>query len=544
MFEFGRNIASYKFQGNLHDFAAAIELIIVRPQLIDKRLSGAIIVKKVETADIDKKDIFETFVKLPKVPANEEIIEKSPFQGYIMIKRKLIMKKNAENFNDIVIWSFHPDSAQVVIIPENSRPEGYAWRAFANGDLELWAAEKAPQVWLQNQASKKILSWCQDKLGDQALVGSLRQVSIEEYTMLYNKLKDRHFSSIFQAWHSESTNADKFIHEDLGIAAYLLLIWKHRRPNSFVDLGCGNGLLVYILTKEGIPGGVGLDIRKRKIWNFFRENGADLRVQTVEAKADDTFKGYDWLIGNHSDELTPWIPVMAKMAKSNYFLLPCCAFDFFGKFQRTTTDKSQYRDYLDHILNIGKNCGFSVAEDKLRIPSTKRTCFVGIFNGSESCINDFIENLVQNAAQFVPRVPEEQVKNCTKVPKSVTNSIINLIVESLLKLTESEVLAESWNPGGQLHLAEISSSILNSELLKELKSECGGLQTLLRNFNNIFIVDKGLVRLRNPSKDSVSMGKKRPSSDPDKYRKTRPCWFFQHHPQGCPANDEVCFWMH
>lgn len=23
------------------------------------------------------------------------------------------------------------------------------------------------------------------------------------------------------------------------------------------------------------------------------------------------FSGYDWIIGNHSDELTPWIPVIA-----------------------------------------------------------------------------------------------------------------------------------------------------------------------------------------------------------------------------------------
>ena len=50
---------------------------------------------------------------------------------------------------------------------------------------------------------------------------------------------------------------------------------------GFVDLGCGNGLLVYLLTKEGIPNGVGLDIRKRKIWNFFREQGTDLRYKVI-----------------------------------------------------------------------------------------------------------------------------------------------------------------------------------------------------------------------------------------------------------------------
>lgn len=36
----------------------------------------------------------------------------------------------------------------------------------------------------------------------------------------------------------------------------------------FVDLGCGNGLLVYILNSEGHKG-VGFDIRRRKIWDTY-----------------------------------------------------------------------------------------------------------------------------------------------------------------------------------------------------------------------------------------------------------------------------------
>jgi tRNASer (uridine44-2'-O)-methyltransferase len=37
---------------------------------------------------------------------------------------------------------------------------------------------------------------------------------------------------------------------------------------SFIDIGCGNGLLVYLLTSEGYPG-KGIDIRARKIWSFY-----------------------------------------------------------------------------------------------------------------------------------------------------------------------------------------------------------------------------------------------------------------------------------
>jgi len=66
------------------------------------------------------------------------------------------------------------------------------------------------------------------------------------------------------------------VYEDVAIATYLLLLWKQERlqrgtPNAhqtFVDLGCGNGLLVHILTSEGHQG-VGLDVRKRKIWDLY-----------------------------------------------------------------------------------------------------------------------------------------------------------------------------------------------------------------------------------------------------------------------------------
>lgn len=255
------------------------------------------------------------------------------------------------------------------------------------------------------------------------------------------------------------------------------------------------------------------------------------------AKADDYFKSYDWLIGNHSDELTPWIPVMAHLSNANYFVLPCCPFDFVGKFQRTCQTKSQYRDYLDHICEIGSKMGFLVKEDKLRIPSTKRICFVST---KKSEMNQYeIEDFLEKLPKFVPRPIEETVKNCTKIPKNITQNIVDLIVNGLLS---HENYQENWNAGGKLQLSKISQEILNPTLLKELKSECGGLQTLLRNHNHIFIVDKGSVRLRNPKSDDHNAGKKRPSADSVKWKKTKPCWFFHHHPQGCPSSD--CFWQH
>ena len=75
-------------------------------------------------------------------------------------------------------------------------------------------------------------------------------------------------------------------------------------------------------------------------------------------------------------------------------------------FPGVSEKKCLFRDYLDHICEIGEKCGFSVQEDKLRIPSTKRICFVGVPDSKKSMDNDLLQKLDQN---FVPRPSEETV---------------------------------------------------------------------------------------------------------------------------------------
>ena len=62
----------------------------------------------------------------------------------------------------------------------------------------------------------------------------------------------------FQIW-PENTDPLKFVYEDVAIATYLIVLWERERAEkgldglqSFVDLGCGNGLLVHILNSEGV----------------------------------------------------------------------------------------------------------------------------------------------------------------------------------------------------------------------------------------------------------------------------------------------------
>ena len=520
------------------NFKSASELFITRPHLIDKRTSGAIIQKRF----LSEQDIFATLNS--ELPDDQPELELTPTgekeNEYLTIKRKLMLKKS-QDYEELIQWKWIKNGYEIEFCPLKNPNEGYKV-VYVEAKLSIFGYDQAPAHWLKNNLGPKLVQWSLEGLISST--GSLQLISLENYLTKYQDLKIKYFDKIKSYWDTESTNPEKFIHEDLGIASYLLTFWQERgiKPKSFVDLGCGNGLLVYLLHSEGIPNGVGLDLRHRKIWQNFQNEGTDLRIQTIEAKADDHFKNYDWLLGNHSDELTPWIPVMAKMSNSNYFVLPCCAFDFFGKFQRISQKKSQYRDYLDKILQIGLDCGFEVSEDKLRIPSTKRICFIGLFQPENSQMPEFIENL-QNR-NFQPRDNVEQVKNCTQVPKTIRDTITKTIVEVLLHdgKVESD---DTWNCGGKLHLSEISKILGQNDLLGALKSECGGLQTLLRNHNHIFIVIKGDVRLRHPLADHHDLGKKNPSKNSAKFKGTKPCWFYENHPQGCPVKDaKDCFWLH
>lgn len=53
----------------------------------------------------------------------------------------------------------------------------------------------------------------------------------------------------------------------------MLILWQQtsNKKQKFVDLGCGNGLLVYILNEEG-HNGYGIDVRPRKIWKLYPES--------------------------------------------------------------------------------------------------------------------------------------------------------------------------------------------------------------------------------------------------------------------------------
>jgi tRNASer (uridine44-2'-O)-methyltransferase len=196
--------------------------------------------------------------------------------------------------------------------------------------------------------------------------------------------------------------------------------WKNwpRPPGGFVDVGCGNGLLVHILNSEGYTG-YGYDIRSRTSWSHYPENTrANLRVAVFDpfqlSSADrhtedngvqftnDAFipRGA-FIIANHADELTPWTPLMAILSSaSGYLSIPCCAWMFDRKFSREQAksgieglpedqvlklnlgeegmnSNGSYARYRRWLAAISWKAGWEIDCDTLRIPSTRNWAILG-----------------------------------------------------------------------------------------------------------------------------------------------------------------------
>jgi tRNASer (uridine44-2'-O)-methyltransferase len=417
--------------------------------------------------------------------------------------------------------------------------------------------------WLKFVLVEKFQNWLENcEESDKKHKKSIHLMNAEEYQQYYSELKDKYGLKLVEIW-PENTDPLKFVYEDLAIAAYLILLWKKlgtseddNKKQSFVDLGCGNGLLVYILSMEGHPG-CGIDLRKRKIWDFYPKN-VDLKVQSIVPSDKFLFPETNWIIGNHSDELSPWIPVIAARSSytTNFFLLPCCSYELDGKkYARKSDGKSQYLEYIDFLTDLTQKCRFEEVQiDRLKIPSTKRICIIGTrrnfpelqFDAVCNEIQDFIDSKCANesgelwASDFKPRESVEKVRNCTTVDRSISLQIVKIIFDKILAKDQC-FLFDGWNCGGELEIPEAVSLIDREKLLK-LKSECGGLQTLLKNNYQVFQVYQGKIKIRHPEK--LEEKKLNRSNMKNELIKSKPCFFFQYHPQGCPLKSQDCCYIH
>ncbi|KAM0333036.1 hypothetical protein ACHAQA_001693 [Verticillium albo-atrum] len=222
----------------------------------------------------------------------------------------------------------------------------------------------------------------------------------------YSALKLKYASELVQSW-AEVTDPVKHVFEDLGIAAFLIELWadmyKDQPFPGFVDIGCGNGLLVYILLLEGYAGW-GFDARERKSWATYGKpaTGQENVLQRLvllpthaaaggeaadEAEKDllhdGSFPKGTFIISNHADELTPWTPILATLSESPFIAIPCCSHDLGGAKYRAppprdkTKSTSAYSSLVDWVARIAEDCGWTVETEMLRIPSTRNTALLG-----------------------------------------------------------------------------------------------------------------------------------------------------------------------
>ena len=223
------------------------------------------------------------------------------------------------------------------------------------------------------------------------------------YQDLYISLKNKYAKQLIRDW-VETTDPLKHVFEDISLAAFLILLWSkgHGKETKFVDIGCGNGVLVYLLAMEEYEG-YGFDARRRKSWAIFPRHVQDRLYEKIlvpwfleDVSGDSVHNGrFDqstFLISNHADELTPYTPLLAALTPGSSFLaIPCCEHDFSGAkvgggFLKSSTEitaeteslgQGKYGKYCEWICEIAREMGWTVEREMLRIPSTRNVGIVG-----------------------------------------------------------------------------------------------------------------------------------------------------------------------
>uniref|UniRef100_A0AC34QDB8 tRNA (uracil-O(2)-)-methyltransferase n=1 Tax=Panagrolaimus sp. JU765 TaxID=591449 RepID=A0AC34QDB8_9BILA len=375
----------------------------------------------------------------------------------------------------------------------------------------------------------------------------LRLIDQNEY---YEKLMKIRESSIVKElskkWNDyERTDKSKHLFEDVGTVAYLATMFQQMKMNqiNFVDIGCGNGVNTFLLNSlfgDAIKG-IGYDVKARKIWKYYEENGMTnmLKAQGIEPNWPNLEQSFpaetNFLIGLHTDEMTQWNPWFAMICRCNFFILPCCPYDFYGKFHLSKGQRGNSKwPYLDHISRIAKSLGYDVNIDMLKIPSQKKTAIIGTIPENGKLLMDtdnwqevvekmLLPSLKANGRRgFVVRSNVEIQKNCSQIKHDVRDLINESIVTILLQKDPQEGCC----------LQEIAEQ-LPEDITKHLKAQNKGLQTFIKINKGGYVLERGHVWLRTDIWPSYRLPK----------ILKFPCFFDKFIPGGCKFRD-VCGCLH
>ncbi|KRY93483.1 putative tRNA (uracil-O(2)-)-methyltransferase [Trichinella pseudospiralis] len=522
--EMSRRIVGQEVVGSdseLENFVTVVQIWWKKPHLVHRRIKG---VDTVENPYIPEQTM-ATFTRCGATADGEDrfiCVPSSDDNEHCFYSRPYGVEMNTDKNDGVKILQ--------AFVFETSESEGGAADDDDQKLLEIFSCKLL----------KAMHRWISHKKGSLKLSNTLSLVNQERFWAHYRKLKATYARSLINT------------------------IWEEERiekgtteMQSFVDLGCGNGLLVYLLNSEG-HSGFGVDQRKRNIWDKF-SSVSQLKQMRIDLTGNLDWLGKpNWIISNHADQLTPWIPIWAtKLNDCNTFIIPCCPYDLFGKYQRQHNGQSHYRSYLLYIKEIMNSLDFNVDQDLLRIPSTKRICFVGRREKpcesvqlkveavlSQPCGRPLhvssIEKLADNSDKKSNTGENDPSRNCNHLPRSFTDELVYRIAAYLLqtkrlkriRLDKHRVL--TWNLGGEAKISDCLL-LLDAEEKLMMKNMFGGFKTLLKNNHQTFQIQAGKVRLRDWS--TVEIKHK-------EMKKTKPCWFDSTHPNGCPLTSDKCPFLH
>ncbi|KAH3677032.1 hypothetical protein WICMUC_001938 [Wickerhamomyces mucosus] len=421
--------------------------------------------------DIDIKQVPLAPSNRPKVEIVRRIVPRNPFKDYIINQTCLVLELKIEEDNEekvegetydstLIIYNphidnsddcpfylpgvqavgilFHKDRLSVHYLPfDFSKPDTTsAFRQLSQDNRDVRIAFRLLQT--AKKHSTGVMEGYQKRVKHDLVVS---KVAFQDR---YISLKKKYSKQLVDNW-VESTDPGKHVFEDIAIAAFLIELWakiyQDKQEFEFRDLGCGNGLLVYILLSEGYSG-IGIDARARKSWKTYpdgvqsklkeqviipsvllrphptvksyaphlTDNGRVFQVP-VSNKATNTtpdvpviayyssasllaspnvntaqFPKNTFIIGNHSDELTCWIPLLGYP----FLVIPCCSHALSGSRVRYPSKRkpstcntnhakgnSTYAALVDHVENLAKEVGWKVEKEMLRIPSTRNAAIIG-----------------------------------------------------------------------------------------------------------------------------------------------------------------------
>lgn len=427
----------------------------------------------------------------PQFEYVRRMIPRNPSKDYIINQTCLILK-NDKTDSTLVLYTPHindPDEVPFYLPPARSigilfnakdSTLSIAYLPFEsqNGDIFKTMAPSARPVRIAYRLLGTAMKHSRGVMnGYTKRVNHDQVVPKQLFQDRYILLKQKYAKFLVDNW-CESTDPRKHVFEDIAIAAFLIEFWNLIYPSKhsfeFRDLGCGNGILVYILIMEGYRG-EGIDARSRKSWESFPENiqqslkeqvivpsillrphpaqyaqnptvtdngqvwkvpiqdkiqhqgntkNAAKTIQLVECYTSEEllcdprinvteYPPNTFIIGNHSDELSCWIPLLGYP----FIVIPCCSHNLNGDKTRYPVIKglngrnhqegnSTYQGLVDRVEYLAMLSGWNVDREMLRIPSTRNSAVIGFQRNSfapkssyeiiamEGGANKWIENTI------------------------------------------------------------------------------------------------------------------------------------------------------